>query len=34
MDEQTLAIHAGFAPLQAHLRTLVETLLNTDARLL
>jgi N-formylglutamate deformylase len=34
MDEQTLAMHAGFAPLQAHLRTLVETLLNTDARML
>lgn len=34
MDEQTLAMHAGFAPLQAHLRSLVETLLNTDPRLL
>ena len=32
MDEQTLAIHAGFAPLQAHLRSLVEMLLNTDPR--
>ena len=34
MDEQTLAMHAGFAPLQAHLRSLVDTLLNTDPRLL
>ena len=24
--------HAGFAPLQAHLRSLVEMLLNTDPR--
>ena len=34
MDEQTLAMHAGFAPLQAHLRSLVGLLLNTDPRLL
>ncbi|MDO8772811.1 MAG: N-formylglutamate amidohydrolase [Burkholderiaceae bacterium] len=34
MNEQTLAIHAGFAPLQAHLRSLVQMLLNTDPRVL
>jgi N-formylglutamate deformylase len=34
MDEQTLAMHAGFAPLQTHLRSLVDTLLKTDPRLL
>lgn len=32
MDEGTLAIHSGFAPLQAHLRSLVERLLDTDPR--
>ena len=30
MDETTLAIHDGFAPLQASLRGLVELLLRTD----
>ena len=32
MDEATLAMTAGFAPLQAHLRSLVERLLQTDPR--
>lgn len=32
MDEQTLAVHDGFEPLQAHLRALVERLLQTDPR--
>jgi len=32
MDENTLAITAGFAPLQAHLQSLVTWLLNTDPR--
>ncbi len=34
MDEATLEITAGFAPLQAHLRSLVERLLQTDPRTL
>jgi N-formylglutamate deformylase len=34
MDEATLAMTDGFAPLQAHLRSLVERLLQTDPRLL
>ena len=34
MDEQTLAITSGFAPLQQHLRGLVERLLRTDPRAL
>lgn len=34
MDEVTLEIHQGFAPLRADLRTLVQRLLNTDARAL
>jgi len=34
MDEHTLALHAGAAPLQAHLRSLVEMLLATDPRAL
>jgi N-formylglutamate deformylase len=32
MDEATLAPHAGFEPLRAHLRSLVEMLLATDPR--
>lgn len=32
MDEGTLAIHSGFAPLQTHLLSLVERLLDTDPR--
>ncbi len=32
MDEQTLALNTGFAPLQAHLRSLVQWLLQTDPR--
>lgn len=32
MDEGTLAIHSGFEPLQAHLRSLVQRLLDTDPR--
>jgi len=32
MNEATLAMNAGFAPLQAHLRSLVERLLQTDPR--
>ncbi|WP_137894001.1 N-formylglutamate amidohydrolase [Ramlibacter sp. 2FC] len=32
MDEQTLAPHAGFAPLQAQLRALVQRLLVADPR--
>ena len=32
MDEATLAMTDGFAPLQAHLRSLVERLLQTDPR--
>jgi N-formylglutamate deformylase len=32
MDEATLEMNAGFAPLQAHLRSLVELLLQTDPR--
>lgn len=32
MDEATLALHAGFEPLRAHLRSLVEMLLATDPR--
>lgn len=34
MDELTLEMHAGAAPLEAHLRTLVEMLLATDPRVL
>ena len=34
MDEETLAITSGFAPLQQHLRDLVERLLRTDPRAL
>jgi N-formylglutamate deformylase len=34
MDEQSLQISAGFVPLQAHLRSLVERLLQTDPRAL
>lgn len=32
MNEETLEPHAGFAPLQAHLRRLVQELLATDPR--
>jgi N-formylglutamate deformylase len=32
MDEATLEMHAGFAQLQAHLRSLVDLLLQTDPR--
>lgn len=32
MNEQTLAVTAGFEPLKAHLRTLVKLLVNTDPR--
>lgn len=32
MDEQTLALNAGFAPLQANLRLFVQWLLQTDPR--
>lgn len=32
MDERTLEIHEGFAPLKAHLRSMVEWLLRTDPR--
>ncbi|OQC12494.1 MAG: hypothetical protein BWX79_01155 [Alphaproteobacteria bacterium ADurb.Bin100] len=32
MDEATLAMNDGFAPLKAHLRSLVERLLQTDPR--
>ena len=32
MDEETLSVHAGFAPLQASLRSMVELLLATDPR--
>jgi N-formylglutamate deformylase len=32
MDEETLALHAGFATLHAHLRQLMELLLATDPR--
>lgn len=32
MDEASLAPHAGFGPLRAHLRSLVEMLLATDPR--
>jgi N-formylglutamate deformylase len=34
MDEGTLELHAGFARLQADLRSLVELLLATDPRVL
>ncbi len=34
MDEATLAVHSGFAPLQAHLLSLVQRLLATDPRTL
>jgi N-formylglutamate deformylase len=32
MDEQTLQMNEGFAPLQAHLRSLVQALLGYDPR--
>jgi N-formylglutamate deformylase len=32
MDEQTLALHDGYEPLKASLRSLVELLLATDPR--
>jgi N-formylglutamate deformylase len=32
MDEATLEMHGGFAQLQAHLRSLVDLLLQTDPR--
>ena len=32
MDEQTLAPHAGFARLRAHLERVVQQLLETDPR--
>ncbi len=32
MDESSLAVHDGFAALQAHLRSLVDRLLRTDPR--
>lgn len=32
MNEQTLALSSGFAPLEAHLRSLVQWLLQTDPR--
>jgi N-formylglutamate deformylase len=32
MDEATLAMTDGFAPLRAHLRSLVDLLLRTDPR--
>ena len=34
MDEQTLAVHSGFAPLQGSLRSLISLLLQTDPRAL
>lgn len=34
MNEETLSVTAGFEPLKAHLRSLVELLLNTDPRAL
>lgn len=34
MDERTLEIHEGFAPLKAHLRAMVEWLLTVDPRAL
>lgn len=34
MDEKTLVVHTGFVPLQVHLRSLVDVLLNTDPRLI
>ncbi|MDO8372840.1 MAG: N-formylglutamate amidohydrolase, partial [Polaromonas sp.] len=32
MDEQTLAMHEGAAPLKASLQSLVQLLLQTDPR--
>ena len=32
MDEKTLELNAGYAPLKAHLRSLVDVLRNTDPR--
>ncbi len=34
MNEETLQMHAGFEPLQAHLKSLVQLLLTTDPRTL
>ena len=34
MNEETLELNAGFDALKAHLRSLVERLLDTDPRLL
>lgn len=34
MDEVTLAIHSGFVPLQSHLSSMVQRLLETDPRTL